>query len=98
MPVFEPADESGHYAHILYIWKQGRLPNLADPVPTEKGVGYTTYPPLYYFSLIPLAKLIDAPLESEESLPYHPQKELFKKSVYAVYLHTKDELFLSGIA
>ena len=93
MPVFEPADESGHYAHILYIWKQGRLPNLADPVPTEKGVGYTTYPPLYYFSLIPLAKLIDAPLESEELLPYHPQKELFKKSVYAVYLHTKDELF-----
>ena len=94
MPVFEPADESGHYAHILYIWKQGRLPNLADPVPTEKGVGYTTYPPLYYFSLIPLAKLIDAPLESEELLPYHPQKELFKKSVFSVYLHTKDELFL----
>lgn len=93
MPVFEPADESGHYAHILYLWKQGRLPNLNEPVPTEKGVGYTTYSPLYYWSLIPLSKLAGAPLESEELLPYHPQKELFKKSVFAVYLHTKEELF-----
>lgn len=92
MPVMEPADESGHYAHILYIWKQGRLPDLAELPPTEKGVGYTTYPPLYYWSLIPLAKIVDAPLESEEMLPYHPQKEFFKKSVFAVYLHTKDEL------
>lgn len=92
MPVFEPADESGHYAHILYIWKQKRLPNLIEPLPLGKGIGYTAYSPLYYWSLIPLARLIDAPLESEELLPYHPQKELFKKGVYAVYLHTRDEL------
>ena len=78
---------------IYYIWKQGRLPNLADPVPTEKGVGYTTYPPLYYFPLIPLAKLIDAPLESEELLPYHPPKELFKKACLAFTCILKTSYF-----
>lgn len=92
MPVFEPADESGHYAHTLYILRNKELPNLLDPSPQEKGVGYTTYSPLYYFSLIPLAKLVNAPLETEELLPYHPRKDLFKKSVFAVYLHSKDEL------
>jgi len=73
-----------------------RLPNLAEPIPTEKGVGYTTYPPLYYWGLLPLAKFADMPLESEELLPYYSQKELFKKSGYAVYLHTRDELFFKS--
>lgn len=91
MPIMEPADESGHYQHVLFLRDQKRLPNLLDPLPQD-GSGYTTYPPLSYALLVPLATMVKAPMETRDLLDYHPRRDRFKHGVFALYSHPVDEL------
>ena len=62
--VFGKRIKDGHYAHTLYMEAGATAESVPTLCPTERKASAIPYPPLL-FSLIPLAKLIDAPLESE---------------------------------
>ena len=88
MPIFEGADEMGHYCSADYIAHKNKLPNVLI-----KDSCFIWHPPLYYMILSPIIKAFNLPqLVDSNTVKLNPKADLLRKGEYAQVVHTKDEL------
>ena len=89
IPVFEGADESGHYCHAEYIARNKRLPNF-----NIRDGCFLSYPPGYYVLAAPIIALLPAAYFDDEQIQPNPDYISNRKStdVFSKYIHPPSEL------
>lgn len=89
IPIFEGADESGHYCHAEYIAKKKKLPNIL----VQDGC-FLAYPPGYYVLLAPIIALQPAANFDNEQIQPNPAyiSNRKDKDVLSKYIHPLSEL------
>ena len=87
MPIFEGADEEGHFCSADYIAHKNKLPNLL----INDGC-FIWHPPLYYLYLSPFIRLFHTPQHTPFDVKENPKAFLLRKGQYAQYVHTKKEM------
>ncbi len=87
MPIFEGADEEGHFCSIDYIAHEKRIPNVL----INDGC-FIWHPPLYYALLSPFAISFNLPRFDTATVKENPKGNLLRKGEFAQFIHTKDEL------
>lgn len=89
IPIFEGADESGHYCHAEYIAKRKKLPNFL----IQDGC-FLSYPPGYYVLVAPIIAFRPAAnFDDEQIQPNRAYIDNRKdKDVFSKYIHPLSEL------
>lgn len=89
IPVFEGADESGHYCHAEYIAKNKKLPNFN----VIDGC-FLAYPPGYYLLVAPLVAMNPAANFDEKQIQSNPAyiSNRKGKDIFSKYVHPRSEL------
>lgn len=86
-PIFEGADEMGHFCSADYIAHKNELPNVL----INDGC-FIWHPPLYYALLSPVIKILNLPQFESSVVKLNPKADMLRKGQYAQYVHNKDEL------
>lgn len=89
IPVFEGADESGHYCHAEYIARNKRLPNF-----NIRDGCFLAYPPGYYSLVAPVIAFRPAANFEDEQIQPNPEyiSNRKGKDVFSKYIHPWSEL------
>lgn len=92
IPVFEGADEGGHYCHGEYIARNRRLPNF-----NIRDGCFLAYPPVYYTLIAPIIALRPAANFDDEQIQPNPDYITNRKgkNVFSKYVHPRSELFFN---
>lgn len=86
-PIFEGADEMGHFCSADYIAHKNKLPNVL----INDGC-FIWHLPLYYALLSPVIKVFNLPQFDPGTVKLNPKADMLRKGQYAQFVHTKDEL------
>lgn len=86
-PIFEGADEIGHFCSADYIAHKNKIPNLL----IDDGC-FIWHPPLYYALLSPVIKIFNLPQFDAGTVELNPKADMLRRGEYAQFVHTKDEL------
>lgn len=87
MPIFEGADEEGHFCSIDYIAHEKKIPNVL----INDGC-FIWHPPLYYALLSPFTMPFNLPRFDTATVKENPKGKLLRKGEFAQFIHTKEEL------
>lgn len=86
-PIFEGADEMGHFCSADYIAHKNKIPNVL----VNDGC-FIWHPPLYYALLSPVIKIFNLPQFEPSVVKLNPKADMLRRGEYAQFVHTKDEL------
>jgi len=87
-PIFEGADEEGHFCAVDFLAHNNKLPDVRDV-----GGCFIWHPPLYYFLLSPITKSFQTSEYKSTQVKINPKADLLRKGEFAQYVHDKRELF-----
>lgn len=87
-PIFEGADEEGHFCSVDFLAHNNKLPDVRDV-----GGCFIWHPPLYYFLLSPITRSFQTPQYKSTQIKINPKANLLRKGEYAQYVHSERELF-----
>ncbi len=98
-PIFEASDESGYYEGIRWATISSPLMDLTNLPASVDEVGVLIHGPLYYWMMLPLARLLPMPRWTESQPLTTPTNEArlvrFRQGVYNSYLHRYEERLMA---
>lgn len=87
-PIFEGADEEGHFCSVDFLAHNNKLPDVRDV-----GGCFIWHPPFYYFLLSSITRSFQTPQYKSTQIKINPKAELLRKGEFAQYVHKKRELY-----